>query len=176
MPRPRLLDLFCGADALHWSSDNGHLSALRDGIRVAAQDSEVLFPSVFQPLCMGRHQDSSVSSLREGLPCQRYWRCQPSALLTSVRQEPQRQNHQGMDGSAPRGDEALQRESGGKESRRLENQGSSTAFAFDRSIGRLLHRVRSQQSLVASCRLHPDSAWVEVSTPSALGLRPGALR
>jgi len=172
MTRPKLLDLFCGAVVLNWSNDNNHLSPLRDRVRIAAADQEVLLSGLLEPRHLGGHEDSSVSSLRQGLPSVWRWRCQPAALLKRVRQESCSQDDKGLDGRTTRGDEAVQRQSCGERSDSVDAEARARTVEDPRASRISVCRLWRHEPTLVACRLHRRIERTPVPPSSASCLRP----
>src|SRR5665213_428098 len=172
--KPRLLDLFCGAGALNWSNDNSDVPALRRGVRVPAQDAEVLLAGLFQSSRLGGHEDAPMPTLRQGVPGVRDRRRQSSALFQGMCQEPRGQDGEHLAGRAPRDADDLPQESTNQGPWLRAETVAGPQGKDSRPTGRRMRRVWGNEPLLAARRLHPYGTGSDVPTPQALPIRVGA--
>jgi len=165
--RPRLLDLFCGALGVECTHGIDHVRALRNRLHFTAEDAAVLFDGMFQPISVGRSEDASVSSLRDGL--RNHWGRgrQQAALFSGVCQESQREARVGMAGRASGDDAEVSRDPGGEESGDMARKESIRTGADHRDAGRSVRRLRCGKPRMAARRLHRDDQGIPLQAPAS---------
>lgn len=169
--RPRLLDLFCAPTVpVKYFHAHNHLSALRDRLRITAKDAQVLLTRMFKPIRLGCDQNPDLPALQRTIRGQRHWRCEPSALLQAMRQEPQRQTNTDLAAGTPGADEALPRPTSREEPWSMAQEVAKRTSCDRGIIGWGVRRLRRDEYSLASCRLHRDKQREQIQASASLRL------
>ena len=178
--KPRLLDLFCGAterpnQSIRCKCEDDLLRVLRLRGGGGAQDQEVLFVSLRSAQGQGLAKATGLPALRNGVRGSGSIRCESTALLKGLRQEPQRTSRLNLASRAPRCLASLRRDAQSEEPSSLAREVAEGALGDHRSPRGWMRCLRCVQPGVASCRLHSHAAGREVQAPTPCCLRPAEL-
>jgi hypothetical protein len=177
MTRPRLLDLFCGAVALHYRYGNRLRGMRRDRARTAVYQA-VLLQSLLSPCRSRLSEVADLSTLRCRIPGGDTRRRQPAALLQAMREESQREDRPRLANRSSRVVQGLSSESTGEESGLQPQAVVDEPGTNHRAARWSLCGLRSIKSSLAPRRLHSDRTQQSISASAPLQVRlraPGTL-
>lgn len=154
--KPKLLDLFAGAGTKKRDRlDRDYLRDMRSRLSIPAKDSPILLAPLCESFRLAGPEQEELPPLRFAVRTEECRRCQPTALLPAVCQEPQRKADSCLEHCQSRKGQGIPQESIDQRSGERAQEIGRAPKEDPRPSRRGMLRVWRHQSILAARRLHP---------------------